>query len=97
MVAPAGWLGRRAAGRGPRFRHLGCETDTASGRYRLFAELLRHDGYTVVAGRTAIDRGALQGVDVLVIANALPPDGPVSVRYAGADGPGKGPRQTDPQ
>ena len=51
---------------------------TGSGRYRPFAELLRNDGYTVTAGGTAFDRQALEGVYVLVIANALPPDGPAS-------------------
>ena len=51
---------------------------TAAGRYQPFAELLRNDGYTVVAGRTAFDRQALEDVDVLVIANALPLDGPAS-------------------
>ena len=48
---------------------------TATGRYRPFAELLRNDGYTVVAGTTAFDRETLDGVDVLVISNALPPSG----------------------
>lgn len=51
---------------------------TADGRYRPFAELLRNDGYSVTAGRTPFAREALEGVDVLVIANALPPDGPAS-------------------
>ena len=32
----------------------------------------------MVAGRTAFDRQALEDVDVLVIANALPLDGPAS-------------------
>lgn len=48
---------------------------TASGRYRPFAELLRNDGYTVVAGKTRFGRDALSGADVLVISNALPPSG----------------------
>lgn len=48
---------------------------TADGRYRPFADLLRSDGYTVLAGETAFDAAALSGVDVLVIANALPPRG----------------------
>lgn len=48
---------------------------TATGRYRPFADLLRNDGYTVVAGTAALDREALQNVDVLVISNALPPPG----------------------
>ena len=46
---------------------------TSTGRYRPFAELLRNDGYTVVAGRTPIHRDALRETDVLVISNALPP------------------------
>lgn len=48
---------------------------TATGRYRPFAELLRNDGYTVVAGATAFDREMLGSVDILVISNALPPSG----------------------
>lgn len=48
---------------------------TATGRYRPFAELLRSDGYTVIAGTTALDRAMLDGVGVLVISNALPPSG----------------------
>lgn len=48
---------------------------TSTGRYRPFAELLRNDGYTVVAGRAPLDRDALEQADVLVISNALPPSG----------------------
>ena len=48
---------------------------TSTGRYRPFAELLRNDGYTVVAGKTPIDRNGLDATDVLVISNALPPPG----------------------
>ena len=48
---------------------------TSTGRYRPFAELLRNDGYTVVAGKTPIDRDGLDATDVLVISNALPPPG----------------------
>ena len=48
---------------------------TSTGRYRPFAELLRNDGYTLVAGKTPIHRDALKGTDVLVISNALPPPG----------------------
>jgi predicted transcriptional regulator len=48
---------------------------TTTGRYRPFAELLRNDGYTVVAGRATFSRDALSGVTVLVIANARPPSG----------------------
>jgi hypothetical protein len=42
---------------------------TADGRYAPFAKLLRRDGYRVEAWRTPF--GALRGVDVLVISNAL--------------------------
>ncbi len=42
---------------------------TAEGRYAPFAKLLRRDGYRVEAWRTPF--GALRGVDVLVISNAL--------------------------
>ena len=48
---------------------------TSTGRYRPFAELLRNDGYTVVAGKTPFHRDALKEADVLVISNALPPPG----------------------
>ncbi len=48
---------------------------TSTGRYRPFAELLRNDGYTVVAGKSPIDRDGLAATDVLVISNALPPSG----------------------
>ena len=44
---------------------------TASGTYRPFAELLRHDGYDVVAFEGRFTATALEPVRVLVIANAL--------------------------
>jgi hypothetical protein len=47
---------------------------TAAGRYRPFAELLRSDGYTVIASASRFDADALSGIDVLVVANALPAD-----------------------
>jgi hypothetical protein len=47
---------------------------TADGRYRPFAELLRSDGFTVERGQVPLTSGALDGVDVLVIANAELPD-----------------------
>ena len=47
---------------------------TADGRYRPFAELLRSDGFTVERGQVPFTSDALDGVDVLVIANAEPPD-----------------------
>lgn len=40
------------------------------GQYAPFAALLRADGYRVQAGTQAFDAGGLDGVDVLVIANA---------------------------
>lgn len=40
------------------------------GQYAPFAALLRADGYRVTAGGLAFDQGGLEGVDVLVIANA---------------------------
>lgn len=44
---------------------------TASGRYRPFAELLRHDGFRVVPHRVPFSADALRGARLLVIANAL--------------------------
>lgn len=43
---------------------------TAGGRYKPLADMLRSDGYTVVAGTRKFDKGTLAGVKVLVIANA---------------------------
>lgn len=43
---------------------------TVDGRYAPFAALLRADGYEVRGGTAAFDVGGLDGVDVLVIANA---------------------------
>ena len=40
------------------------------GQYAPFAALLKADGYRVRAGTQAFDAGGLEGVDVLVIANA---------------------------
>ena len=45
--------------------------DTAWGRYRPFAELLRNDGYTVAVNRRKFEAQAFEGARVLVIANAL--------------------------
>jgi len=44
---------------------------TATGNYRPFAELLRHDGYEVVGNRNRFSAVTLAGARVLVIANAL--------------------------
>jgi hypothetical protein len=43
---------------------------TAAGQYKPFAELLRADGYTVIASTRRFEPGAFAGIDVLVIANA---------------------------
>lgn len=48
---------------------------TVDGRYAPFAALLRADGHVVRGGTAAFDAGGLEGVDVLVIANAGPADG----------------------
>lgn len=50
------------------------------GQYAPFAALLTADGYRVGGGDKAFDQGGLDGVDVLVIANAgavREPDGPI--------------------
>jgi hypothetical protein len=44
---------------------------TADGRYRPFAALLESDGFRVGSLRQTLSAAALEGVDVLVIANAL--------------------------
>lgn len=47
---------------------------TIDGRYAGFAALVRADGYRLQAGERALDQaGALDGVDVLVISNAVRP------------------------
>jgi hypothetical protein len=43
---------------------------TADGRYKPFADLLRSDGYKVVAFTSTFDARSLGGIDVLVISNA---------------------------
>lgn len=43
---------------------------TADGRYKPFADLLRSDGYRVVAFTSTFNARALAGIDVLVISNA---------------------------
>lgn len=47
---------------------------TTTGRYRVFAELLRHDGYRVVPNTRPFSVATLSGGSVLVIANALGAD-----------------------
>lgn len=48
---------------------------TASDRYQPFAELLRSDGYEVTNNQQAFTAETLTNADVLVIANAMGPDG----------------------
>jgi hypothetical protein len=45
--------------------------DTAWGRYRPFADLLRNDGYKVAVNRRQFTEQAFEGARVLVIADAL--------------------------
>ena len=47
---------------------------TSSGRYKPFADLLKSDGYNIVAGTKKFDSGSLDSARVLVIANAEAPD-----------------------
>ena len=44
---------------------------TVEGRYKPFVEVLRNDGYTVVANRLPFTKARLSGFKILVIANAL--------------------------
>ena len=48
---------------------------TVEGRYAPFAALLRADGHQVRGGTVDFDAGGLDGVDILVIANAGPVNG----------------------
>lgn len=43
---------------------------TAGGRYKPFTDLLRNDGYMVIAGTRKFDKGTLAAINVLVISNA---------------------------
>lgn len=60
---------------------------TIDGRYAGFAALVRADGYRIRAGEQKLDApGALDGVDVLVIANAVAPaDGSSPNAFAEAE------------
>jgi hypothetical protein len=62
-----------ASGKGPRVAIDEAHQNfhTAIGRYKPFAELLRRDGYRVGRFRKAFSAKSLEGVDVLVISNAL--------------------------
>src|SRR5262245_3842651 len=43
---------------------------TAGGQYKPFADLLMNDGYRIVVSTRKFEAGVLNGVDVLVVANA---------------------------
>ncbi len=62
-----------ASGTGPHVAIDGAHHDfhTVDGRYLSFARLLRRDGYVVDGSDEPLSAQALEGVDVLVIANAL--------------------------
>lgn len=66
-----------AAGRGPRvaFDVAHRNWHTPTGRYKPLADLLRSDGYRVREFSSAFTAAALDSVDVLIIANAMGPDG----------------------
>lgn len=61
------------ADRGPRvlFDEAHHNFHTSSGRYRVFADLVRHDGYRLTPGTKPFSAATLAGFDVLVISNAL--------------------------
>lgn len=44
---------------------------TASGRYRPFAELMKHDGYHIDSNHKKLLRDTLNGYNILIIANAM--------------------------
>ena len=54
---------------------------TAGGQYKPLADLLANDGYHVVASTRTFDRGVIQGIDVLVVANAVVRDNPSSSAF----------------
>jgi hypothetical protein len=56
---------------------------TSGGRYRVFADMMRRDGYTVVPNPGVFTAVSLRGSEVLVIANALGPDSTVSADRSG--------------
>jgi hypothetical protein len=66
-----------AAGAGPRIAfdvaHRNWHTPT--GRYRPLADLLRHDGFRVTAVTSPFTAASLDSVQILLIANAMGPDG----------------------
>jgi hypothetical protein len=54
---------------------------TAGGQYKPFADLLTNDGYRIVPSTRRFEKGSLQGVHVLVIANAVVRDSPSSPAF----------------
>lgn len=66
-----------AAGRGPSlaFDVAHHNWHTPIGRYRPLADLLRHDGYRVGEQTSPFTAGSLESVEILVIANAMGPEG----------------------
>jgi cyanophycinase len=62
-----------ARGQGPRvvIDEAHANFHTVDGRYRPFAEVARRDGYVVRAGTETFSAASLEGVDLLVIANAI--------------------------
>lgn len=59
---------------------------TASGRYAAFVALLEADGFTVAAGTSELSAASLDGADLLVIANASPPeDDPAASAFSAAE------------
>ena len=66
-----------APGTGPRlaFDVAHDNWHTPSGRYKPLATLLRNDGFKVAELRSAFDSTSLDSVQILVVANAMGPDG----------------------
>ena len=54
---------------------------TAGGQYKPFADLLTNDGYRIVPSTRSFAKDSLQGVHVLVIANAVVRDRPSSAAF----------------
>lgn len=67
--------------------HHNASTAGIGGRYFPFARLLRADGFRVARGRGAFTAAALDGLDVLVIANA---SGAAKPQFLGINLPGGG-------
>jgi len=71
--APPGLVPAWVTGTGPRVAIDSAHFNfhTVDGRYRPFADLLRHDGCRVSGSEREFSAEALKGIDILVIANAL--------------------------